>query len=266
MRGRKKRKMIKKNQSKELQFTIKLAKQAGKILLADFGQAHKKKEKGHFGSVTDTDLKSERFILGEIGKHYPDYDYLSEEKGGTSRNSRYRFIIDPLDGTNNHLFGFPAFAVSIALEKEHQIQLGVIYFPYCRWLFYAERGKGAYLNGKRIKVNPASIEKLPFLCDTRLKWNKESRLGDLDKLVDHTLNIRMFGSTAENLCFVAAGSAGLFIERATKPWDIAAGGLIVQEAGGCVTDFEGRPFSIYMKNLVASNCKSHKIVLRLLNS
>ncbi len=258
--------MQKRNQSKELRFAISLARKAGKILMVDFGMAHKEKEKGRFGLVTDTDLKSERFILGEIKKHYPDCDYLSEEKGGSERHSCYRWIIDPLDGTNNHFFGFPAFAVAIALEKNHCIELGVVYLPYCDWMFSAERGRGAYLNSNRIRVNPGNIEKLPFLCDTRLKWEKESRLGDLDKLVDHTLNVRMFGSTAQNLCFVAAGCAGLFIERATKPWDIAAGGLILEEAGGCITDFEGRPFSIYMKNLVASNCKSHQIILRMLKS
>ncbi len=250
--------------SPRLEFAIKLAKKAGKVLMTDFGRAHKEKEKGRFGLVTDTDLKSELLILGELQKSYPEDDYLSEEKGGTERHSHFRWIIDPLDGTNNHFFGFPSFAVSIALEKDHQIQLGVIYLPYCDWLFYAEKGTGAYLNDKHIEVNPGNIEKLPFLCDTRLKWAKERRLGDLDKMVDHTLNIRMFGSTAQNLCFVAAGCAGLFIERATKPWDIAAGGLILEEAKGCMTDFEGRPFSIYMKNLVASNCKSHQIILRML--
>ncbi|MFC1651842.1 inositol monophosphatase family protein, partial [Patescibacteria group bacterium] len=265
-----KRKMLKKKQknnfSETTEFTIKLAEKAGKILMDDFGESHKAQEKGRFGYVTDTDLKSEKLILSEIKKKYPDHDYLSEEAGGNPRHSNIRWIIDPLDGTNNHFFGFPAFAVSIALEKDNQIQSGVTHLPYCNWTFVAERGKGAFLNGKPIKVAESGMERLPFLCDTRLKWAKESRLGDLDRLVDHTLNIRMFGSTTQNLSFIASGSAGVFIERATKPWDIAVGCLLVEEAGGKVTDFEGRPWSIYMKNLVASNSKIHKIVLDLLNN
>jgi len=256
-----------KNSGSELKdFTVELAKKAGKILMDDFGKAHKAQEKGRFGYVTDTDLKAEKLILGEIKKKYPEHDYLSEEAGGNPRHSRLRWIIDPLDGTNNHFFGFPAFAVSIALEKDHQIQLGVIYLPYCDWMFVAERGKGASLNDKPIKVSDVEMGRLPFLCDTRLKWAKKKRLGDLDRLIDHTLNIRMFGSTTQNLCFLASGSAGVFIERATKPWDIAAGCLIIEEAGGLVTDFEGRPWSVYMKNLVASNSKVHKIVLDLLRN
>ncbi len=256
----------KENITEMRKFAIDLAREAGKILMDDFKKVTGAKEKVGAGYVTDTDIKSEKLILSKIEKDYPDHDILSEEAGGIDRDSSWRWIIDPLDGTNNHFFGFPSFAVSIALEKDHTVQLGVIYLPYCDWMFWAQQGKGAYLNDKKIKIADKDISKLPFLCDTRLKWNKQKRLGDLDKLVDHTLNVRMFGSTAQNLCFLACGSAGVFIERATKPWDIAAGCLIIEEAEGCVTDFEGRPWGVYMKNLVASNCKVHKIILNLLQN
>lgn len=250
------------------QVAIKAGLEAGKILLEN--QAKKKKigYKGEINLVTEVDYLSERTILKVISKDFPEHSVLTEESKGKNRNSAYLWIIDPLDGTTNYAHDFPVYCVSIALQKDEEIILGLVYNPILKELFLAEKEKGAFLNGKRIFVSKTrqlskSLLATGFPYDIRT--SKENNLDYFSKFALKAQAIRRAGSAALDLCYLAMGRFDGFWELKLSPWDTAAGISMVAEAGGKVTDFSNRKFNIFSKNLLATNGKIHKQMLDVLN-
>jgi len=248
------------------QLAIKAAKEAGKILMQYYRKGIKGKVKFADNLVSKVDLESERKIIGLIKSKYPEHSILSEEGGGKKGNS-YKWIIDPLDGTHNYLYGIPLFGTSIALEYNGEVMLGVIYLPYYNQLFVAEKGKGAFLNNKRIKVSKTNkLKKAMVLYDGGLQRDKKIKLKALAKLVDSVFRIRILGAACASLTYIANGDADIYMEHSTNPWDIAAGLLIIEEAGGKVTGLDGRKHDLSEKGFVASNGKLHNNIIRIIKT
>jgi len=223
--------------------------------------------KGVVNLVTEADRLSEDAIIKIIRKDFPEHDILTEESIGYEKESDYKWIIDPLDGTTNYAHGFPVYCISIALEKEGEIILGVVYNPVLDELFVAEKNKGAFLNGKKIQVS-TQRELSRSLLATGFPYDiRESRVNNLDHFENFALKaqaIRRAGAAALDLCYLAKGIFDGFWELKLSPWDTAAGSLMVKEAGGKVTDFSGKRFSIYQKNILATNGKIHTQMMNVL--
>lgn len=246
---------------------IESALKGGEILLGYLGKVKKIGYKGVINLVTEADRLSEDAIVKIIRKNFPEHNILTEESKGYERKSEYKWIIDPLDGTTNYAHGFPVYCVSIALEKEEEIILGVVYNPVLKELFVAEKNKGVFLNGKRIYVSKTK-ELSKSLLATGFPYDiRESKINNLDHFKNFTLRsqaIRRAGSAALDLCYLAKGIFDGFWELKLSPWDTAAGILMVKEAGGEVTDFCGKNFSIYRKNILATNGKIHSQMINVL--
>jgi myo-inositol-1(or 4)-monophosphatase len=246
---------------------ILAAKKAGLLLKRRLGQKRQIKYKGAVNLVTEMDLLAEKVIVSEIRKRYPDHSLLAEEKTDLQGNSPYRWVIDPLDGTTNYAHGVPVFSVSIALEKEGEVILGVVYDPTRDELFVAKKGKGTRLNGRKIRVS--STPKLSeCLLATGFPYDiRETEADNFDHFRNFALRahaVRRAGSAALDLCCVAAGRFDGFWEMRLGPWDMAAGSLIVREAGGKVTDFLGNPLGLDGRHLLASNGKIHREMMKVL--
>jgi len=214
--------------------------------------------------VTNIDLKAEEKIVNLIKKDYPEDNILSEETKYQTFDSDFRWIIDPLDGTHNYIRGMENFGTSIALAYRDKVILGVIYLPMSDELYFAEKGKGAFLNQRKINVSRKDLDHTTMIYDSTIRLNKGPMLKYLDGLVDFVFNIRMFGSTVRSLTYVAEGKADLEIEYNDKPWDFAAGLLLVEEAGGKATDLKGRRWSLNSKGYIASNRRIHSEVLKII--
>jgi myo-inositol-1(or 4)-monophosphatase len=246
---------------------ILAAKKAGLLLKSRLGQKRQVTYKGAVNLVTEMDLFSEKVIVSEIRQRYPSHSILAEEKTSTQEKSLYRWIIDPLDGTTNYAHGYPIFCVSLALEKEKEVILGVVYDPMRDELFLAKKGKGARLNGRKIHVS--STPKLSqSLLATGFPYDlRENPVNNFDHFRNFALRVhavRRAGSAALDLCYVAAGRFDGFWEMKLGPWDMAAGNLTVREAGGKVTDFLGRRLGLEGKQVLASNGKIHREMIRVL--
>ena len=246
---------------------INAAEKAGKIQKESLGRSFEIGFKGEINLVTDVDRISEDIIIEIIRDVYPDHQILAEEGKGQKNPSSYKWIIDPLDGTTNYAHGYPCFCVSIALEEDGDIVLGVVYNPVLDELFTAEKGKGAYLNGGEIRVS--STEELTnsmlatgFPYDIRESEN--NNLVHFTNFIMRARAIRRAGSAALDLCYVAIGRFDGFWELKLSPWDVAAGSLIVREAGGIVTDFRGHGFNIYSKEILAGNGRVHSEMVKVL--
>ncbi|MBW2980881.1 inositol monophosphatase [Candidatus Woesearchaeota archaeon] len=245
------------------QTAIKAAKEAGKILIRYYGKPIKVYVKEENNLFSTADLEAEKKVISIIKSKYPEHSILSEECG-TKKGNSYRWLIDPLDGTHNYLHGLPLFGVSIALEKDKEVILGVIYLPCYNRLYVAEKGKGAFLNNKRIKVsNTNKLKKAMMLYDGGLRRGKKAKLKALDKLVDSVFRIRILGAACFNLTSLANGDADIYMEHSTNPWDVAAGLLIIEEAGGKVTTLDGKKHDISEKGFVASNGKLHNNIITI---
>jgi myo-inositol-1(or 4)-monophosphatase len=249
------------------QVAILAAKKAGLLLKRRLGQKRRVYYKGPVNLVTEMDLLSEKLIVSEIRQRYPNHSFLAEEKTSTQEKSPYRWIIDPLDGTTNYAHGYPIFCVSLALEKEGEVILGAVYDPMRDELFLAKKGKGARLNGWKIHVS--STAKLSqSLLATGFPYDlRESPVNNFDHFRNFALRVhavRRAGSAALDLCYVAAGRFDGFWEMKLAPWDMAAGSLIVREAGGEATDFLGRRLGLDGKHVLASNGKIHREMIRVL--
>lgn len=249
---------------------VEAAKKAGAYLKQNLGKVRSIERKGgeEKNLVTEIDKGSEEIIIGMIRKHFPGHDILAEESGTkNAAKSDYRWIIDPLDGTTNFTHGFPVFCVSIGLEKKGRLELGVIFDPNTNELFTAERGKGAYLNGKRITVSKTDTLQSSLLV-TGFPYNiAENPNKAVERFVGFLMKaqaVRRMGSAALDLAYVACGRFDGFWEVALQPWDMAAGVLIVEEAGGLVTDFGGKPMDIYNFALLSSNGKIHEEMRQIL--
>jgi myo-inositol-1(or 4)-monophosphatase len=219
--------------------------------------------------VSDIDRGSEERIIRRIRGEYPHHAILAEESGGSTSEAEYRWIVDPLDGTTNFLHGLPIFSVTIGVEHRGEIVAGVIYNPNLEELFVAEKGSGAFLNGKRISVS-ATAELINSLVVTGFPYNIAE---NPDNAVDHfvhfiyeTRGVRRLGSAAIDLAYVAMGRFDGFWEVSLQPWDMAAGVLMVHEAGGRTSDFHGGTTSVYRKPIVASNGLVHDAMVRVLET
>jgi len=249
-----------------LEIAVKAAKEAGNILLDNFGKVKKietKKQNNILSLVSNVDIEAERKIYQVIREAYPEHDILSEEKVRVSKNSDYKWIIDPLDGTHNYIRDIPFFGICIALAYRGEVLLGVIHLPYFNEMFTAEKGKGAYLNKEKIKVSKRALKENVLIYDSDLRLDKSIMFDSLNRLVGKVFVVRMFGSSAQNLSFLARGCVDLVIEYHDNPWDFSAGALLVEEAGGRVTSFEGDKWKPEIGKYIASNGKVHNEVLKI---
>lgn len=240
-----------------LEIAIEAAKEAGGILLSHLGSKRQVTHKSKGNLVTDADILSETFILEFLHKEYPDFSVLSEESNSSASPAGYTWIVDPLDGTNNYTFGIPFFCVNIALVDDEDILLGVTYDPVKGELFHAEKGRGAYLNGSPIKVSDASSLQSSLVgLDLGYSHERgEEMLQITNRLWGQVHCLRAMGSSSLGLAYVACGRVSLYFHRYLFPWDIASGILLVREAGGEVTDWQGRQASFRDIALIASNNK-----------
>ncbi len=250
-----------------IDFAIRVAQDAGRLLRDRLGTTIDIGHKGAINIVTDVDLASEWLIREAIATHYPRHEVLAEEGGLAESTSDYRWIVDPLDGTTNYAHGYPIFCVSIALEYKGETILGVVYDPMREEVFTAERGSGAWLNNRRIRVSQ-TVDLMQSLLSTGFPYDiKTSSLTNLDHWANFAMNaqaLRRDGAAAIDLCYVACGRFDGFWELNLSPWDTAAGALIAEEAGGRITDFDGGKFSNYKPQIVASNGLIHDRMIEVL--
>jgi len=252
---------MQRNMKEFRELAIRVAKEAGDILRENLGKIKRIDYKGRLNLVTDIDRKAEEKIIDIIREKYPSHDILTEERKIEEKGSQYKWIIDPLDGTTNYVHEYPRYCVSIALEKDGKVILGVVYDPVPDELFLAEKGKGATLNGKRISVS--KIDELDkSLVATGFPYDRREKVDEYLKIYREFMvnaqGVRRDGSAALNLCYTAIGRFDGFWEEKLAPWDVAAGSLVVTEAGGKVTDFKGDRHDIYEKKILASNGKIHR--------
>ena len=230
-----------------LAIAVRAAKESGKIQREWLGKDKKVELKGEINLVTEVDTKCEERIIEIIKKVFPEHNILTEETPMPEGSSSYRWIIDPLDGTTNYAHGYTFFCTSIALELDGKIVLGVIYNPLLDELFTAQEGQGAFLNGDRIAVSTTERLTEALLCTGFPYDLRESAVNNLDHFNNFIMEaraIRRDGSAALDLCYVAMGRFDGFWELKLNPWDVAAGKLVVEEAGGLVTDFGESPLDI----------------------
>ncbi len=218
--------------------------------------------------VTEADHAAEEAIFEVIKKDFPDHYILSEEAGEIAQDSNYKWIIDPIDGTVNFANGIPICCVSIAVEKDGKMIMGAVYNPLMNEFFFAERGQGAYLNDKRIYVSEQQ-ELLKACMVTGFPYTyldmPNGPLQVFERFIRKGIPVRRLGSAAIDLCWVAAGRFDGFYEHKLNAWDSAAGFLLVEEAGGKVTDFKGDHYSPYQPHIVATNGKIHNDLVEVIN-
>ncbi len=240
-----------------VQVAIEAAREAGKLLKQSVGKIKTIEQKGGHDRnlVTEVDKKSEEIIVQIIKKRYPNHEILAEERGSQGK-SKTKWIIDPLDGTTNFTHSLPVFCVSIGVEHEGELVCGVIYDPNFDEMFSAEKGKGAFLNGKRIHVSRTPTLNKSLLV-TGFPYNiVENPNNAVERFVNFLMKaqaVRRMGSAAIDLAYVACGRYDGFWEVALNPWDMAAGVLLVEEAGGKVSNFSGGKFDLYNSEILASN-------------
>jgi myo-inositol-1(or 4)-monophosphatase len=248
---------------------VAAAQEAGKIIAdayrTDFRVDYKQGTVTNL--VTEVDRRAEAMILEMLTASFPDHQILAEECGKADRkDSSFRWLVDPLDGTTNFTHGFPIFSVSIGLEIDGRMRLGVVYDPLRRELFEAEAGKGAFLNGERIQVSKVT-DLAKALLITGFPYDHDGRrqnLGFFGRFAVEAQGVRRTGSAALDFCYVAAGRVDGFWELKLYPWDVAAGSLIVTEAGGMVTDLAGKRFTLEDAQTVASNGAIHQAMLKII--
>ncbi len=220
------------------------ALQAGEILRAGVGQEHRIRHKGTVDLVTEMDQRSEDFLVKEIRAHYPDHSILTEESGSLAGLDSHCWYIDPLDGTTNYAHGLPIFAVSLAYAENGEMQVGVVYDPMQDELFWAEKGGSAWLNDQPLHVS-TTRDLIQSLMVTGFPYavldTPHNNIENFIRLSRLTQGVRRLGSATLDLCYVAAGRLDAYWEIRLSPWDLAAGALIVREAGGLVTSLDGSP-------------------------
>lgn len=254
------------------EFAIGLALRSGNMLMKDFRALSPEqirfKDKREL--VTNHDVKVNHFLVEKIREAYPTHNILSEEEGfkkGTAKNSGYQWVVDPLDGTTNFIMRHTFFTTTIALLKDGDPIIGIIYSPYTRELFVAEKGKGARRNEMRMHVSNEDKLRTSFLCFaySHEKKSLQRAVAAYQHFEFEARSMRHFGSSSLELAFVAAGRVdGMIITPPVRIWDVAAGMLMVREAGGMVTDFDGNPNGIAKNGLVATNGKVHKQILKVI--
>ena len=256
--------------SPALNVMVSAARKAGRGLIRDFGEIENLQVsmKGPADFVSTADKRTENQLLEELTRARPGYCFLLEEAGLVEGPDKsHRFIIDPIDGTTNFLHGIPHFAISIGLERDGQLVSALVFNPVTDEMFVAEKGQGAYLNDKRLRV--AARKKLnESLLATGIPFlghgDHENFSAELAAAMGRTAGVRRFGAASLDLAYVAAGRFDGFWERGLSPWDVAAGMLLVREAGGVVTDLDGGARALEAGHILASNEPLHPQVLKLL--
>ncbi len=254
-----------------LRSTLVEATQAGAAEIMRFFQQSftVSNKEGVNNLVTEADHASEKAILSVIKRDFPDHQILAEESGALSQNSEFKWVIDPIDGTVNFAQGIPLNCVSIGIEHKGDIVMAAVYNPHLNEFFFAEKGKGATLNDKPIRVSQKSVT-LHSCLVTGFPYTyinePNGPLEVFERFVRKGVPVRRLGSAAIDLCWVACGRFDGFFEQKLEPWDSAAGFLIVEEAGGRVTDFKGDPFSIYQHKVLATNDLIHAEMLDVINA
>lgn len=219
--------------------------------------------------VTEADHAAEKAIIAVIKNQYPDHQILAEESGELKQESSYKWIIDPIDGTINFAHGIPLNCVSIGIELKGEIVMAAVFNPHLNEFYFAEKGKGAFLNDKPIKVSEETQTiKACLVTGFPYTYINEPNgpLEIFEKFIRKGVPVRRLGSAAIDLCWVAAGRLDGFYEHKLEPWDSAAGYLIVEEAGGKVTDLQGNKFSVYQHKVLATNGKIHDEMLEVINN
>ena len=253
-----------------LTVAIEAAREAGRFLKLSVGKVRnvEVKQGEERNLVSEIDRGAEAKIISIIHRHYPQHAILAEESGGSLAPADVRWIIDPLDGTTNFLHGVPIFCVSIGVERKGELVAGVVYDPNQDEMFTAEKGAGAFLNGKRLKVSGSSAL-VESLLVTGFPYNVTANPNNAVEHFVHFLmaarGVRRLGSAALDLSYVAAGRFDGFWEVSLNPWDMAAGALFIQEAGGRISDMKGNPLNIYQKTVLASNGVIHDAMLAIVN-
>lgn len=249
------------NFQKEKNTAILAAKKASKVLLHYYGKKEAVKIKSNKTLVATADIEANKIIIQTIKKYFPEHSILSEETGFEDNKSDYKWVIDPLDGTHNFLHDIPIFGTSIALEYKNNIVLGVLSFPAFKLVAMAEKNKGAFLNGKRVKVSEKKSLEHSFILFEYSYANRQEKVDFLEKLIHKTIDVRNFGSAVYNLLLIACGKCEGYVILATNEWDVAAGFLIVEEAGGEITNLNGKKWKFNNKKYIISNGKVHKELL-----
>ncbi len=247
---------------------IEAVVRAGDIQLAHFGRAMRVDKKGTIDLVTEVDVAVERMFRALVAERFPGHQVLAEEMGGSAEAPAGPcWVFDPIDGTTNYAHGLPIFCASLALEIDGAGEVAAVYDPTRRELFTAERGGGAFLNGRPLRVSAAEtlvdamlVTGFPYDVHTRV----DEIVGLFGAFVGRARAVRRLGSAAIDLCYVAAGRIDGFWESDLKPWDIAGGSLIVTEAGGRVTNMEGAPFTSRGRHVLATNGVIHEAMLAVI--
>lgn len=251
--------------TRELEVAIKAAKEAGKILKKHFHQPNKITLKADKSFVTQADKLAEEKIISIIKENFPDHSINAEESGLVQKNSEYLWLIDPLDGTTNYATHVPFFTVSVALVFNKKIQIGVVFDPIHGELFSASVNEGAYLNNSPIKVSEKGELALSIIGYSRPSSLKDKFTIIFPSIEIKTRGPKILGSTALQLCYVASNRLDADVSFSQQPWDLAAGVLVIEEAGGKASDFEGNPWSIDSKDILATNGKIHDEILEIIN-
>ncbi|MFY0253291.1 inositol monophosphatase family protein [Chitinophaga sp. 30R24] len=249
---------------------LKATEASGKILQQYFNGPFEVSSKSTVNDlVTEVDKRSEAAIIAIIRETYPDHFILSEEAGEIKTNSTIKWIIDPIDGTVNYANGIPICCVSIGVEKDGEMILGAVYNPFMNELFVAEKGQGATLNGQPIHVSrKTEVAKSCLVTGFPYQWEDmpNNPLQMFERVIKAGIPLRRLGSAAIDLCWVACGRFDGFYEHHLQPWDSAAGALIVEEAGGLVTDFSGNKYTPWQKQVLATNGHIHTALQELVNA
>jgi myo-inositol-1(or 4)-monophosphatase len=250
-----------------LEIAIRAAREAGQVLAQKYEGPHEISVKGLRDIYTEADLAAEKVVLGIIAEQCPGARFMAEESSHTwqEHGDAPTWYVDPLDGTTNFARGLPMFSVSVAMARRDVLQCGVVYDPLLDQLFCAERGQGAYLNNRRLHVSTRStlFDSLVMLDWPRNQAMREVGARFLARLAPQVDAVRSRGSAALGLCGVAAGWAEAYFQYTLGPWDVAAGVLIIEEAGGKVTDLRGQPYALTKPDWLATNGLVHEAVLAL---
>lgn len=253
--------------SEIINVAIDAAKEAGAFLLKNFGRISEIEKKGDRNLATNLDKEAEEIILDKVRTKFPQHGIIAEEGGESDSDKEYLWIVDPLDGTHNFIRDINIFGVSIGIVRKKKFVAGVIYIPKDDELYAGEEGGGAYKNGKKIKVSSIdNLKQCSIAFDSSIRYSSEVMLKVLGDLADKVFNIRMLGSSARHLSYLAEGRLDFVVEFHDRPWDFAGGVSIIEEAGGKLTDLKGGPLSYRNIGYIASNSSTHKKVEEIVRS
>ena len=258
--------------SANINVMVKACRKAAKILIRDFGEIENLQvsSKGPGDFVSASDKKVEKILIEELQKARPDYSILSEEIGEINNDSEFKWVVDPIDGTSNFLHGIPHFGISLGLEHNKEIICGIIYDPIKDEMFLAEKGNGSYLNNQRIRVSSRSKLKYCLIVTGGPRQNHKNKEGCMEEYKKFSskvlIPIRKMGSASLDMAYVASGRCDGFWQRNLNYWDIAAGIILVKEAGGFVTDFQGNNKYLENQTILVTNAKIGEEMIKVLES